>query len=442
MDIENKITDLYNEIINLQDKKKEIERQIGEKMDLMKHFHSLLKSIRYTSTFPQKRCTYNPSSQDNNKYSNPLWLSKKEIVLKRDGYRCKICGSTTALEVHHIDYKDENGNYVKDEIWLSPLSHLISLCHECHTKFNGTKCEDAIFIVADPPILLSKKRESNRTDLELVNPDWNEVYNELRWFNLDNDYCHRKSLILTVLNPEATKIGREILQLPKEEGINELDRYKFINRFKDQREIISFGNELIRLQKEYPSTEKNCSFILKRISPLIKQCQRPPEKGIIHFNSKSKANGYFIAFYDIESNQFVKAINMSNCTEYCNPKNKNDYKFFSQFLAIEYVMNRCKKTGEKTYELPIFPNDPNGDLSYIDNDKVIEDVERRIKDKNLYKRIKEIIDRIDFNNFYLYDDWKYNVWGDIPTKKFRGKKIKNIDLSHFFSYGESYEEEK
>lgn len=429
MDIENKIKDLYNEIKNLQDKKKEIEKQIEEKMRLMKNYHDQLKTIRYTSACPQKKCTYNLSAQ-NNKYCNFLWLSKKEIVLRRDSYKCKICGSI-ATEVHHIDYKDENGINVNDEIWRSPLSHLISLCHECHARFNGTKCDDAIFIVADPPILLSPKRECNRIDLELENPDWNEVYNKLRWFNLDNDYCQRKSLILTVLNPEATKTGREILQLQEKEGINELDKYILINRLKEQREIISFGNDLLRLQYEYPSTKKNCSFILGKISPLIELCQEPPKKGIIHFNSKSKTNGYFITLYDIESNQFVKTFNMSKCIEYCNPQNNNDYKFFSQFLAIEYVMNRCEETGEKTYELPIFPNDPNGDLSYIDNNKVHEHVESRIKDKNLYMRLKEIIDRIDFNNFYLYDSWKDNIWGDIPTKKFRGKKIKDIDLSHF-----------
>ena len=277
MDVENKIKDLYNEIKNLQDKKKEIERQIEEKMGLMKHFHSQIKYMRHTSTCSEKRCAYNSSNQDDNKYDNILWFSKK-IALKRDGYRCKICGSTTALDVHHIDYKDEKGNSVNDEIWLSPLSHLVSLCHECHAKFKGTKCDDAIFIVAAPSILLSKKRGCNRTGLEMVNPDWNEVYNKLRWFNLDYDYGQRKSLILTVLNPGATKTGREILQLQEKEGINELDKYILINRFKEQREIISLCNELHCLQKECPSTEKNSSFILGKISPLIKLCQEPPPK--------------------------------------------------------------------------------------------------------------------------------------------------------------------
>lgn len=428
MDIENIIIDLHNEIINLQEKKKEIEMQIKQKMDLMEHFHNQLKATRYASANPQRNRSYNSSNQQ--KYSNPLWLSKKEIVLKRDGYKCRICGST-ATEVHHIDYKDENGNYVKDEIWLSPFSHLISLCSECHAKFKGTNCDDYIFIISEPPILLSKKRECYCTDFELVNPNWNEVYYKLRYFYMGHDYSQERSLLLIVLNPEATKAGRELLRLQEKEGLNELDKYMLIHSFDGV--VNSSINELLNLQEKYPSTKRNCSFIINKISPLIELSKKRPQKGIIHYNSKSKTNGYFITLYDIESRAFVESIDMSNCPEYCRCNN-NDYKFFSQFFAIEYVMNRCKETGEKTYDLPIFPNDPNGDLSYIDNKTVLNDISERVKDKNLYIRLKKsIIDKIDFSNFYLYTDWKYNAWGDIPTKQFRGTKIKkNIDLSKVF----------
>ena len=264
----------------------------------------------------------------------------------------------------------------------------------------------------------------------MVNPIWNEVYRKLRYFNIDNDYDQRKSLLLTILNPEATKTGREILGLQEKKGINELDKYILIHRLRDKEEIIYFRNELLKLQNDCPSTWKNCFFILAKINPLIELCKEPPKKGIIHFNSRSKSNGYFITLYDIESNTFVQTFNMSKCPEYCNSQN-NDYKFFSQFLAIEYVMNRCKETGENTYDLPIFPNDPNGDASYIDN-TIFDYLKSRIQDDNLYSRLKKIIDRIDFNNFYLYENW-HNIWGDIPTKKIRGRKvIKEIDLGQYF----------
>lgn len=248
---------------------------------------------------------------------------------------------------------------------------------------------------------------------------------------MNHDYSQERSLLLIVLNPEATKAGRELLRLQEKEGLNELDKYMLIHRFGGG--VNSSINELLSLQERYPSTKRNCSFIINKISPLIELSKKRPQKGIIHYNSKSKTNGYFITLYDIEKGEFVESIDMSNCPEYCRCNN-NDYKFFSQFFAIEYVMNRCKKTGEKTYDLPIFPNDPNGDLSYIDNKTVLNDIKERVKDKNLYIRLKEsIIDKIDFSNFYLYTDWKYNAWGDIPTKHFRGTKIKkNIDLSKVF----------
>lgn len=54
MDIENKIINLHNEIINLQEKKEEIEMQIKEKLELMEQFHNHLKATRYASANPQK----------------------------------------------------------------------------------------------------------------------------------------------------------------------------------------------------------------------------------------------------------------------------------------------------------------------------------------------------------------------------------------------------
>lgn len=37
--------------------------------------------------------------------THPLWISKKNEILKRDGYCCTICGSNMhKLEVHHLCY--------------------------------------------------------------------------------------------------------------------------------------------------------------------------------------------------------------------------------------------------------------------------------------------------------------------------------------------------
>lgn len=51
----------------------------------------------------------------------------KELIKKRDGYKCRICGNgNVVLSVHHIDYKKDN---------LSP-DNLVSLCKPCHGKTN------------------------------------------------------------------------------------------------------------------------------------------------------------------------------------------------------------------------------------------------------------------------------------------------------------------
>lgn len=82
------------------------------------------------------------------KENNPAWLGGKsfenysddyteelrDIIRKRDGYVCDICGIHQdeltgifrKLDVHHIDYDKEN----------SDLFNLISLCRKCHIKTN------------------------------------------------------------------------------------------------------------------------------------------------------------------------------------------------------------------------------------------------------------------------------------------------------------------
>ena len=55
----------------------------------------------------------------------------KELVRKRDGYLCQLCGKNSEnsykkLAVHHVDYIKEN---------CTPIN-LITLCNSCNTKVN------------------------------------------------------------------------------------------------------------------------------------------------------------------------------------------------------------------------------------------------------------------------------------------------------------------
>ncbi|PYU30013.1 MAG: hypothetical protein DMG31_15135 [Acidobacteria bacterium] len=47
-------------------------------------------------------------------------------VLKRDGWRCQICGGTESLQVHHIQRRSRLGH--------DRAENLIALCLLCHQK--------------------------------------------------------------------------------------------------------------------------------------------------------------------------------------------------------------------------------------------------------------------------------------------------------------------
>lgn len=54
------------------------------------------------------------------------WPSISKAVKRRDGYRCKKCGSSKNLEVHHIIPISQGGKTV--------LINLITLCEKCHSR--------------------------------------------------------------------------------------------------------------------------------------------------------------------------------------------------------------------------------------------------------------------------------------------------------------------
>lgn len=54
------------------------------------------------------------------------WYQVRNIIIKRDKSRCKICLSSEKLQVHHTTYK----NHFKEHLHLEDL---ITLCSKCHT---------------------------------------------------------------------------------------------------------------------------------------------------------------------------------------------------------------------------------------------------------------------------------------------------------------------
>jgi len=54
------------------------------------------------------------------------WKLLRGQIKKRDGYKCKICGSSEKLVVHHIDFNKENNHF----------SNLITVCRSCHNRIH------------------------------------------------------------------------------------------------------------------------------------------------------------------------------------------------------------------------------------------------------------------------------------------------------------------
>lgn len=54
---------------------------------------------------------------------SPMWYEKRDAVLRRDRYCCRVCGSRERVDVHHINYK---------RIFHERDSDLMVLCNSCH----------------------------------------------------------------------------------------------------------------------------------------------------------------------------------------------------------------------------------------------------------------------------------------------------------------------
>jgi 5-methylcytosine-specific restriction endonuclease McrA len=53
----------------------------------------------------------------------------RQQILRRDGWRCQSCGTTSNLEVHHQLHRRQSG---EDSKW-----NLITLCAACHKKVHS-----------------------------------------------------------------------------------------------------------------------------------------------------------------------------------------------------------------------------------------------------------------------------------------------------------------
>ena len=61
------------------------------------------------------------------------WKYVRRLVMKRDGYCCKRCGSGKGLQVHHLSYE----HHYAEHLWLGDM---VTLCEGCHGVVHGKKC--------------------------------------------------------------------------------------------------------------------------------------------------------------------------------------------------------------------------------------------------------------------------------------------------------------
>jgi 5-methylcytosine-specific restriction endonuclease McrA len=50
----------------------------------------------------------------------------RQHVLRRDGWRCQLCGNMSNLEVHHREFRSHSGDDSEE--------NLITLCTACHSE--------------------------------------------------------------------------------------------------------------------------------------------------------------------------------------------------------------------------------------------------------------------------------------------------------------------
>ena len=70
-------------------------------------------------------------------YHSQRWLHKRDVILRRDGYRCQNCKRygriREAVTVHHIQHLDD-----RPDLALDP-QNLVSLCAACHNAAHPEK---------------------------------------------------------------------------------------------------------------------------------------------------------------------------------------------------------------------------------------------------------------------------------------------------------------
>lgn len=86
--------------------------------------------------------------------------NKKQQILERDGFKCRICFRNTNLHIHHIIPRQHGGNHDPD--------NLITLCASCHGVIESRDINLAIRKCLKN-YLIEKPKELSQREIETIN---------------------------------------------------------------------------------------------------------------------------------------------------------------------------------------------------------------------------------------------------------------------------------
>lgn len=75
---------------------------------------------------PQSRAALKKQSERDKERE---WQQVRKVVLVRDHYRCRYCGTADHVDVHHIRFRSRGGADVPE--------NLAALCRCCHREIHG-----------------------------------------------------------------------------------------------------------------------------------------------------------------------------------------------------------------------------------------------------------------------------------------------------------------
>lgn len=165
----------------------------------------------------------------------PEWREKRELALKRDGYRCRACDTDEKLHVHHRTYA-RRGN--------EDLDDLTTFCESCHEHFHKKMSQTEIMEKTQPISFVPTSKETQVkkwgdyllglliqypslcphvvgivSDSDFVDPDTQEVYRIFKSvYQCDNSFTPQsfEQFVPQLLVPVLVRVIKDIAPIKEE----------------------------------------------------------------------------------------------------------------------------------------------------------------------------------------------------------------------------------